>query len=568
MAYFFRGKIRQKIYLNKNFSDGFTLTFYSFNDHRLVVKDHVKELKWHSCPPKWRILWLKLINRKDLTKITDNTRVGSNHFVLGRPYGQHPHPTLYMRGYSDSEKISENIDIQHIINSWSINKENDDDYIETRQGGIKRKIPVVDTPNKRNNSSIHRDEMPLTDTQALDDLNESAVFSNILESEKVTNIQKEHQYARLTEQVSSVCTCTSECGYCKQQLLKLEQENLTLQNKVKELEMALEELKNTTTRTTATSYDINKISHSDDLILLHTGLKSYSLFTWILNLVKPKLPHMQYYRGANSRNVKSYQVKKTLRPGPKRLLKPENKLLVVLMKLKVNLSEQFLAHLFDTCTSLISQVLSTWLPLLAAELRPLLYWPKQEELPLYYPDCFKKYNNVRAIIDCTEVPIQRPSLAKANSQIYSSYKGRPTAKVLVACTPAGTISFVSKAAGGSMSDKDLVKRSGIVDLFSPGDTLLADRGFNIQELLLHKGVKLVIPPFLKAKKQFSNTDDQRTKQVANARIHVERVIGRIKDFDIMKAELPLEMFDIFDHIVTVTAALVNLQPPIVPLQCR
>ena len=261
-------------------------------------------------------------------------------------------------------------------------------------------------------------------------------------------------------------------------------------------------------------------------------------------------------------------MKKTQRPGPKRLLNPENELLVVLMKLKLNLSEQFLAHLFGTCTSLISLVLSTWLPLLAAELRPLLYCPKQEELSLYYPDCFKKYNNVRAIIDCTEVPIQRTSLAKANSQIYSSYKGRPTAKVLVACTPAGTISFVSKAAGGSMSDKDLVKTSGIVDLFSPGDKLLADRGFNIQELLLHKGVKLVIPPFLKAKKQFSNADDQHTKQVANARIHVERVIGCMKDFDIMKAELPLEMFDIFYHIVTVTAALVNLQPPIVPLKCR
>jgi len=49
---------------------------------------------------------------------------------------------------------------------------------------------------------------------------------------------------------------------------------------------------------------------------------------------------------------------------------------------------------------------------------------------------------------------------------------------------------------------------------------------------------------------------------------VERVIGRMKDFYIMKAELPLEMFDIFDHIVPVTAALVNLQPPIVPLKSR
>ena len=226
------------------------------------------------------------------------------------------------------------------------------------------------------------------------------------------------------------------------------------------------------------------------------------------------------------------------------------------------MSEQFLAHLCGTSMSPISQVLSTYFCTGQTE---------QEELSLHYPDCFKQYHNVRAFIDCTEVPIQRPSVARANnSQIYSSYKKRPTAKVLVVCTPAGTISFVSKAAGGFMSDKDLVKGSGIVDLFSPGNTLLADRGFNIQQPLLHKGVKLVIIPFPKAKKTFSNGDNQHAKQVANARIQVERVISRMKDFDIMKAELPLEMFDIFDHIVTstVTAALVCLQPLIAPLKCR
>lgn len=39
-----------------------------------------------------------------------------------------------------------------------------------------------------------------------------------------------------------------------------------------------------------------------------------------------------------------------------------------------------------------------------------------------------------------------------------------------------------------MSDKDIVKRSGILDKFVPGDTLQAHRGFNIQELLLEWSV--------------------------------------------------------------------------------
>ena len=76
------------------------------------------------------------------------------------------------------ENNSENMDIQHIINSWSINK-NDDVYIQTRKVGLKRKVRVADRPNKRNNCSIRRDEMPLTETLlALDDLNETADSSN------------------------------------------------------------------------------------------------------------------------------------------------------------------------------------------------------------------------------------------------------------------------------------------------------------------------------------------------------------------------------------------------------
>ena len=173
-----------------------------------------------------------------------------------------------------------------------------------------------------------------------------------------------------------------------------------------------------------------------------------------------------------------------------------------------------------------------------------------------------------AIIDCTEVPIQRPSLALANGQIYSFYKGRPTAKLLGACTPVGTVSFLSSGAGGAMSDKRLVKESGILSKFEPGDTVLADRGFNIQELLLPYRANLAIPPFLKKKKQFSLEEDARTKQVANARIHIERVIGRVKDFDILTSELPLDMFDLFDHMAVVICALVNLQEPVIPLHCR
>lgn len=109
---------------------------------------------------------------------------------------------------------------------------------------------------------------------------------------------------------------------------------------------------------------------------------------------------------------------------------------------------------------------------------------------------------------------------------------------------------------GQEEDKE---RSGIIDMVGRGDILLADRGFNIQGLFLDKGVTLVIPPFLKFKYQFSDADKRRTKQDAHTWIHIECVIGRIKDFDIRKSERPLDMFDIFDDVVVV-AAFINLHP--------
>ena len=56
--------------------------------------------------------------------------------------------------------------------------------------------------------------------------------------------------------------------------------------------------------------------------------------------------------------------------------------------------------------------------------------------------------------------------------------------------------------------------------------------------------------------------------MANARIHIERVIGRVKDFDILTSEQPLDMFDLFDHMAVVICALVNLQEPVIPLRCQ
>jgi len=489
-----------------------------------------------------------------------------------------------MQGYNGKESHKDNREIQSLIATWSGPPCDEEEYITTRRGQIKRKLDKTEqtaAATKRSCANAMGDhcyqrtdnnEVHLFDVEDNNDsVHEATCHVDPHDSPyksstySFQDMQEEHLYScrpqNLQPEAGSLCTCV-KCDVCKRKWKELENERDILKEELEHFKKLVEEHTEGDREIKMNNYDIDIIKHSDKLILLHTGLPSFKIFSWMYNLVKPRLPHLQYFKGTKSVTIKSYQLRKKSKPGPKRLLSHENELLVTLMKLKLNLSEQFLAHLFGSSTSLISQILSTWLPFLSRELSPLIHWPTPEQLKLYYPDCFKKYKQVSAIIDCTEIPIQRPSLAKANSQIFSSYKGRPTAKLLVACTPAGTVSYVSKTAGGNMSDKEIVKRSGILDKFIPGDTLLADRGFNIQELLLERSVRLVIPPFLRGKKQFSDAEDQNTKEVANARIHVERVIGRMKDFNIMKSELPLDMFDLFDHIAIVVAACVNMQSPI------
>ena len=76
-----------------------------------------------------------------------------------------------------------------------------------------------------------------------------------------------------------------------------------------------------------------------------------------------------------------------------------------------------------------------------------------------------------------------------------------TYKVLIGISPSGAVIFVSKLYSGSISDKELTRQSGLLDLLERDNSLMADRGFDILEDLAPRGVRLNIPPFLSGKSQ-------------------------------------------------------------------
>jgi len=192
------------------------------------------------------------------------------------------------------------------------------------------------------------------------------------------------------------------------------------------------------------------------------------------------------------------------------------------------------------------------------------FWPSKEVIQKTMPADFKeKFPSTRIVIDCTEVFCEMPSSLLLNSELFSSYKNHVTLKGLVGISPSGAITFMSQLYTGSISDREIVLRSGLLSqAFDDGDSVMADKGFQIQDIL-PLAVSLNIPPFLGGNSQMSAEDVVRTQQIASVRIHVERAINKIKNVWIWEGVVPLSLFGVVNQMWTVCAFLCNTQDPLI-----
>ena len=131
--------------------------------------------------------------------------------------------------------------------------------------------------------------------------------------------------------------------------------------------------------------------------------------------------------------------------------------------------------------------------------------------------------------------------------------------------PSGAITFVGQLFDGSISDKEIVQRSGILNssLWDEGDSVMADRGFTISEDLKSLKVQLNIPSFLGGREQLTKEEVLESQTIASVRIHVERAIQRVKKFRLIRNEIPLVLHGSVNQIWTVCCLLCNFMPPLI-----
>lgn len=290
----------------------------------------------------------------------------------------------------------------------------------------------------------------------------------------------------------------------------------------------------------------------DDKVSFYTGLPSFLVLMSVFKIVEPYVTH-------TSNNV----------------LSKFEEMVVFLMRIRLGLCLQDIAYRFNVSQATVSRICEKWLDACFDRLGTLIQWPEKEEvmktMPLAFMHNFGR--KVRVILDCFEVFSDRPSAFDTRAGTWSQYKHHNTIKFLIGICPQGNIIFISKAYGGRSSDKFITEDCGVLQNLEYNDIVLADRGFLISESVGLCCAQLYIPPFTRGKRQLSASEVEHTRELANVRIHVERVIGLLRNkYLILKSCLPVELLTAschgetpIDKIAVVCCALTNLCNSVVPM---
>ncbi|XP_052455180.1 uncharacterized protein LOC128015405 [Carassius gibelio] len=248
-------------------------------------------------------------------------------------------------------------------------------------------------------------------------------------------------------------------------------------------------------------------------------------------------------------------------------LSPFQMLFLTLMRLRLNLPIQHVAHLFCIDQKTVSTTFRDTIGALFTHLSPLVHWPERHCLKGGILQQFVEVfgNHVAVIVDCFEMNTERAS--KENSIAQTSSQ-KHTLKYLIGFTPRGATAFVSKGWEGGFSDKDVIESSGLLDKLLPGDLVLVDRGSDTGDV-----VGLMCAEVENQK--LVPKDEVETRKIAHLRVHLKRVIGCVRTkYTMLSEAVPVSMIApceddgmiFLDKVVTVCCALTNMCPSVMKLE--
>ncbi|XP_077971229.1 uncharacterized protein LOC144425656 [Styela clava] len=253
-----------------------------------------------------------------------------------------------------------------------------------------------------------------------------------------------------------------------------------------------------------------------------TGMSRDSLET-LFSCLKPYLHLIKYQSCISS---KSY----------KRKVSKENELFTTLSICRHALHMEFAGWMLKVSASTMSRIFEAWIVFGDAVLGMVDLQPSHGLMKKVIPQIYQElgFGHITLVLDATEFKTKQFSDLNLNTIFFSDYKQCHTVKALVCLAPHGALTMVPDLYPGSITDTTITQITGSLRNCLLHDGILTDKGFAISELAAEKGAEHNRPP-MKTENQFCEGECDDNYKIACLRIHVERWIGYLRNFEILNS---------------------------------
>ena len=233
-----------------------------------------------------------------------------------------------------------------------------------------------------------------------------------------------------------------------------------------------------------------------------------------------------------------------------------DRMLMCLVHLRLHLTCSVMGYLFGLNDSNICRNLAQMRRLLRKQLpEPAQIMAAQKKISSI-EELFRLYPDLKAIVDGTEQPIQRPKDKEKQKAYYSGKKKRHTIKTQLTVNRDGLILDTSMAVEGKRHDFKLFEDHETLEKTIPKEVeVLLDSGYQGAEKN-HPDRIVHLPKKATKLHPLNDAQKEANRRLSQIRVRVEHVIGRMKRFKILSERFRHRLSS-YDEIFSVVAGLVN-----------
>ncbi|KAI5634510.1 DDE superfamily endonuclease domain-containing protein [Phthorimaea operculella] len=288
----------------------------------------------------------------------------------------------------------------------------------------------------------------------------------------------------------------------------------------------------------ARGFSVQTYKNCDKAIHFYTGLESFKIFNLVYSTLGENVAKLGYYYGQ----------------APKNTISPMDQFFLTLIILRRHITFEEISYMFLTTITQVYNIFITWIRFMASQWRLLDLWVDKETVQTIVQthasdDRNKNSKHTESI--CTlrsmEFPLQKPSLQEAEKCTHSALKDRNTMKAIIGIAPSGLITYISPCYGGSVTDRQIIERSALLDKLEFGYVISVENNSNFQGLFIRNGERCGV---------IVNNNCHRKGKIKSVE---DEVIHRLNGFKILQQPLKNTEAKLSSDIVFIIAMLINFR---------